>query len=107
MKKLLFVVGFALAGLSTPAVAQSSGNDNSRQSSAQAEQAQEAEDEEYLQEVVCKTEPILGSRTRVTRTCMTRQEWNYTREQARREANNMDRTSNRNAAIPTNPGTGL
>lgn len=42
---------------------------------AQAEEAELSEEEQRMQEVVCRTEPVTGSRTRVNRTCLTRADW--------------------------------
>ncbi len=96
MKKYSIIAAAAVLGLSTTAFAQNDRDDDEqRAAETQSQNEDDAEEEELdpMQEVVCRTEPILGSRTRVTRTCMTRQEWNYTRERARREVDNISRNA--------------
>jgi len=70
-----------------------------QQSNSQPEQQAElSEEEARMQEVTCRSEPVLGSRTRVTRICMTRAEWNQLAQETRRGQDQVMRNANKNQA---------
>jgi hypothetical protein len=100
VKKVSILAVLAVAGFGSAAIAQQSDNADAQRSQANQQQqaasedGDEEEEEDPMQKVVCKSEPVLGSRTRVIRTCMTRAEWNYTEERARREMDNLSRRQN-------------
>ena len=61
-----------------------------------------AEEEARLDERVCRTEAVVGTRFN-SRTCMTRREWNRRRDESRRLAHRLD-AQNSNRDRMTAPG---
>lgn len=59
-------------------------------------------EEERLNQVTCRTEPVVGSRFN-SRVCMTRREWNQRRDDSRRLAHRLD-VQNSNRDRVTAPG---
>ncbi|GEM_PF-880798 len=102
MKKLVLAAFIATSGLSLVAQAQDRTEDEDlAQQAASAEDEVLSEEDSRLQEVTCRTENVLGSRTRVNRVCMTRAEWNRLHEETRRGADRMSRNANLNMACAT------
>ena len=107
MRNILVLIAVAASGTAVPAFAQGADREDQVSQDAQsATQEKQDEEDEYLQKVVCRTERVTGSLTRVNRTCMTRQEWNMLRERTSRSVEDMNRKSNQYEAIPTPMGGG-
>lgn len=105
MKKFPILTVIAAGSLSATAMAQDERDENAR--AQPLAQSEENEEDETLQEVVCKTEKVTGSLTRVNRTCMTRQEWNLLSERTRREVNRIDYDANQAESVRgANPAGG-
>lgn len=104
MKSLKFVACAAALALGTAALAQDRAAEQAQQNAQQQaggqpeQQAELSEEEARLQEVTCRSEPVLGSRTRVTRVCMTRAEWNRLAQETRRSQDQVTRNANKNQA---------
>jgi hypothetical protein len=104
MKSLKFVACLAVVTMGSTAYAQDrpagQEQENARQQAGgqPQRQAELSEEDARLQEVTCRTEPVLGSRTRVTRVCMTRAEWNRLAQETRRGQDQMMRNANKNQA---------
>ncbi|GAA0278293.1 hypothetical protein GCM10009127_19060 [Alteraurantiacibacter aestuarii] len=84
MNKLLLSASLGLICIGSAAMAQSDRDDRGdqrdqaatqSQANAQQQAEEEAEVDPRQAEVVCRSTPVLGSRTRVNRVCMTRAEW--------------------------------
>jgi hypothetical protein len=110
MKSVTSLACVVVITLGTAAFAQDRQNEQAQQrSNNQSEQASEqrpeqSEEESRLQEVTCRTEPVLGSRTRVNRVCMTRAEWNQLAQETRRGQDQMMRNANKNQACSYGQG---
>lgn len=102
MKSIKFFACAAAITLGTAVFAQdreTAQEQAQQQPNSQAEQQVVlSEEEARLQEVTCRTEPVLGSRTRVTRVCMTRAEWNRLAQETRRGQDQVMRNANKNQA---------
>lgn len=81
MRRFGYILAAGLACAATAGFAQETDNGaaNAGQTSASSQEPPQdeetSEQDARMQEVVCRTEPVTGSRTRVNRTCMTRAEW--------------------------------
>ncbi len=95
MKSIKFLACVAAIALGTAALAQDADQQQPAEPQASQEGEQQAQDEEddYGNEVVCRTERVTGSLTRRTRTCLTRNEWNDIQARTRDEVNKMTRTA--------------
>ncbi len=93
---LATVLGLACIGTSVSAQDQDEQEANRQSTNAQQQQPQSnaSEEEEESERVICRSEPVLGSRTRVNRVCMTKAQWDYQAERTREEVNRMGRNSN-------------
>ena len=96
MKNLVFVpLVFAMA-IAGPVGAQErpaeDAQSQARNTAAENENAEEeAAEPDPGDEVICRRERVTGSLTRVSRTCMTRNEWNAVNDRTRDEHGNMVR----------------
>jgi hypothetical protein len=80
MKLLWMVAGLALA---TSGVVSAKDNDDEEEVAAQ-------------DKVICKTKKVTGSRTKVSRTCMTKAEWDATAAAARQGVDKLSRDASMN-----------
>ncbi|WP_338244711.1 hypothetical protein [Aurantiacibacter hainanensis] len=88
MRKSILAAAFLVAGGSV-AFAQDADREGQEAKTTQTtntenQDAAEAQEDEAMQEIVCRRERVTGSLTRVRRTCLTRAEW------AQVEANTRD-----------------
>ncbi|MCL6251152.1 hypothetical protein M3P36_08865 [Altererythrobacter sp. KTW20L] len=102
MKRIITIAFLAASTTGTAAYAQErdSGRGPVDQAPVQstADEGESEEEESYLNEVVCRSEPVTGSRTRVNRTCLTRRDWSLLSEDTRRGIDHLDRDANQSVA---------
>jgi hypothetical protein len=77
--------------------------------SAQALRAEDkdADAQSEKEKKICRTEKATGSRTRVTRICMTQSQWDNLAQNTARSVENMNRQQNRPDRGATNPLAGF
>ncbi|MBO9574618.1 MAG: hypothetical protein J7494_02665 [Sphingobium sp.] len=68
---------------------------------AKAENAEPAKEKK-----ICKTERMTGSRTRVTRICMTSEQWDKLAEATAKSVNDINAYQNRPDRLPSDPQKG-
>ena len=96
MKPGLILAAAMITSLSGAAAAQSDKTDATPAESKNAETAAAPEAEPSADDkVVCRTERITGTRSRVNRICMTQREWDDLAEQTRRSLEDHSRASGR------------
>lgn len=107
MKKLIFAAMLCAPVVCGAALAQedarSSESDQAVQANQQPTDDRSAEEIAEGQEVICRRERVTGSLTRVSRTCMTRDEWNGLADRTRDEHGNMVRGASGSSQLCNDP----
>ena len=103
MNLALLVSTLALFGAQDPAVQTPAGEAAAAPApAATAQPAETAAEAARLDQVVCRTEAVVGTRFD-SRVCMTRRQWNERRDESRRLAHRME-SNNANRGRITAPG---